>query len=68
MKIKKLFLGWIAAGLLLTPAWLRAAGDGYMLVTTEGPGTPWIAIGCALVGLAGICVIGFKNTKRTHLD
>ncbi len=29
---------------------------------------PWMAIGYAVAGLAGISVVGFKNSKRTHLD
>ena len=29
---------------------------------------PWIAILYAVVALAGILVVGFKNSKRTHLD
>ena len=28
----------------------------------------WPAIGYAFAALAGICVVGFKNSKRTHLD
>lgn len=29
---------------------------------------PIWAILCALVALAGICVVAFKNARRTHLD
>ena len=29
---------------------------------------PWAAILYALVSLAAIAVVGFKNAKRTHLD
>ena len=29
---------------------------------------PWMAILYAVVALAGILVVGFKNSKRTHLD
>ena len=29
---------------------------------------PWIAILYAVVFLAGILVVAFKNAKRTHLD
>ena len=29
---------------------------------------PWVAIMYTLVGLGGITAIGFKNSKRTHLD
>jgi hypothetical protein len=28
-------------------------------------GLPWGAIMCALAGLAGVCVIAFKNANRT---
>jgi len=30
--------------------------------------TPWMAMGYAAAGVAGIAVVGFKNSKRTHLD
>jgi hypothetical protein len=30
--------------------------------------TPWAAILYLLVATAAICVVGFKNSKRTHLD
>lgn len=40
--------------------------------TTEAPeadwSVPWMAVGYSLATLAGIAVIGFKNSKRTHLD
>ena len=29
---------------------------------------PWMALGYAVAALAGISVVGFKNSKRTHLD
>jgi len=30
--------------------------------------TPLMALGYAAAGLAGIAVVGFKNSHRTHLD
>jgi len=30
--------------------------------------THWYAIVAAVVALLAICVLGFKNSKRTHLD
>ncbi len=41
--------------------------DSYDVTVREG-GIQWIAILYALVCLAGICVVGFKHTRRTHLD
>ena len=29
---------------------------------------PWLALGYSVATLAGICVVGFKNSRRTHLD
>ena len=29
---------------------------------------PLLAVGYLAAGLAGIAVVGFKNSKRTHLD
>lgn len=28
----------------------------------------WLTIAYAVVGLVGICVVAFKNARRTHLD
>jgi hypothetical protein len=44
-----------------------ASSDGYQAAAVE-PQTPWWAYLYAVVALAGICVVGFKNAKRTHLD
>ena len=52
--------------LLAAPAWAKK---------TDKPGAPevsagmpWMATGYAIAGLAGVCIVGFKNSKRTHLD
>jgi len=30
--------------------------------------TPWRAVIYSMVALAGICVVAFKDPRRTHLD
>ena len=30
--------------------------------------TPWEAIVCTAIFLAGIAIVGFKHARRTHLD
>lgn len=55
----------------LALAWLCAiasAGDDGYAAKTIDPATDLLAIVYALAALAGICVVGFKNSKRTHLD
>lgn len=56
----------LSAAVLLTPAW-AVAEDGY---TVEGmaSSTPWLAILYTVVALGGVAVVGFKNSRRTHLD
>ena len=41
--------------------------DGHRLPKTE-PKVSWFSILYLVVGLAGICVVAFKSTRRTHLD
>jgi len=31
-------------------------------------GVPWLAAVYAVIALLGICVVAFKDPKRTHLD
>lgn len=55
----------------LALAWMCAiasAGDDGHAATPIDPATDLLAIVYAVVALAGICVVGFKNSKRTHLD
>jgi len=56
-----------ALGVLVTATGAGAAGDGFTADILESS-VDWFAILYALVALAGICVVGFKNSKRTHLD
>ena len=51
------------------PAAVALAGraDGYEAPEIEAK-PPWVAILYVFIALAGICVVGFKNAKRTHLD
>jgi hypothetical protein len=46
-------------------AW--ATGDGFEPPKFE-KGDYWYALTIALVALAGICVVAFKNSKKTYLD
>ncbi len=32
------------------------------------PSTSWLTIAYAAVGVIAICVVAFKNARRTHLD
>jgi len=46
-----------------------SVGPGYVpkeVVREEA--TAAMPVVCAVVGLAGTCVVGFKKPKRTHLD
>jgi hypothetical protein len=43
------------------------AADTTKIPELEG-GSTWIAWLFGAVALAGICVVGFKNSRRTHLD
>lgn len=47
---------------------IAAAADDAFKATPREPSHDWIAVLYALVALAGICVVAFKNSKRTHLD
>ena len=67
MKRAKIFVIVMVLLLLAAPAWAakRKRRTGAPEVKSS---MPWMATGYALAGLAGICVVGFKNSKRTHLD
>ena len=61
--------GITAMGLAL--AWtcaIASAGDDGHAAKSIDPATDLFAILYALAALAGICVVAFKNAKRTHLD
>ncbi len=46
---------------------LAASDDRYKVPEPEQKGA-WLGTIYAIVALAGICVVAFKNTHRTHLD
>jgi len=57
----------IAVFLVLAPGLAALADDGF------SPPEPrsarlWQAYVAAIVAVLAICVLGFKNAKRTHLD
>ena len=41
--------------------------DGWQAPAVE-TSIEWFAVLYLLVGVAGNCIVGFKNAKRTHLD
>jgi hypothetical protein len=32
------------------------------------PSVPWMAIICSIIAVLVICILGFLNSRRTHLD
>ncbi len=44
-----------------------ALSDGYESPELKDE-APWTAILYLVVALAGICIVAFKNSRRTHLD
>jgi hypothetical protein len=65
MKISTWAIVAAAMGIGSRIAW--AASDGF-----EAPaiptGLPWICIGIGVAALAGVSVLAFKKSSRTHLD
>lgn len=55
----------LAAACLLPAASTAAAAVDAAKAPAGEEATPWVAILYSLVGLAGICVIAFKNAKRS---
>ena len=45
----------------------QTPGDGFV-AKPMAPSFPWASLLYILVALLGICVVGFKKSKRTHLD
>lgn len=43
------------------------AGDGYAVPDVDRK-INWIAIAITVVALLAVCALGFKNSKRSHLD
>ncbi|MCK4625541.1 MAG: hypothetical protein KAV00_09550 [Phycisphaerae bacterium] len=65
--MKAIPLLFLACLILLAATCAASAGDGF-----EPPeikkGDYWYALAVAAAAVAGICVVAFKNPKRTHLD
>jgi len=59
--------GLVAAVATAATAIAAEDGDGYRVPDAESP-FPWMAMLYVVVALAGICVVGFKSSGRTHLD
>jgi hypothetical protein len=66
MTMKKILMAAPVLLAALRPAW-AADGEGVTPPTIESS-TPWMAILYSLVAAVAICVLGFKNSRRTHLD
>ena len=62
----------LTAALILTTGTMAYAleplvGDGYTVKPLEAASS-WHSYLCAFVGLVAVCVVCFRNPKRTHLD
>ena len=58
----------LLTGLILLVATCAAwAGDGFEPPEIKKADN-WYVLAIAAVALAGICVVAFKNSKKTHLD
>ena len=63
----------VLAGLLGILAWMGDPLSRVLAASKDEPpelksSVPLWAVLCSLVALGGICVVAFKNAKRTHLD
>jgi hypothetical protein len=52
---------WLSAGVAF------GAGDGFDAPTIDDPHVPWAAIAYALIGLVGICAVGFRKSRRSTM-
>lgn len=59
-------VAWSAAA-MAGPLTVWAASDGHRVPELEET-SPWLAVLYTAVCLAGVLVVGFKNSRRTHLD
>ena len=59
-------VAWSAA-VLAGPLTAWASSDGHRVPELEET-SPWLALLYTAVCLAGVLVVGFKNSRRTHLD
>jgi hypothetical protein len=72
MKMMKRMMLWIVlAAALACPGWAHAQEnmlpDGFTVQPIEAK-PAWICIGISALALAGVCVVAFKNARRSHLD
>lgn len=68
IRVKKILM---AAPVLLAVLKTAAAADGGGAAPSPPQiesSTPWIAILYSLLAAVAICILGFKNSRRTHLD
>jgi len=65
MKTQKLFWTGLVSLICLSPALAASRSQGPPEIEWS---PPWVAILYTIVFLVGICVVAFKNAKRTHLD
>ena len=65
--MKTIPLLFLACLILLVMTCAASAGDGFKPPEIK-KADYWYALAVAAAALAGICVVAFKNSKRTHLD
>ena len=55
----------LAACLTAGTAW--GAGDGFEMPPGTEPHVLWAAVAYAIIGLVGICALGFRKSKRSTM-
>ncbi|MDY7009815.1 MAG: hypothetical protein SVV80_03595 [Planctomycetota bacterium] len=65
--MKAIPLLFLAGLILLGATGAASASDGFEPPEIKS-GNYWYAAAVAIVALAGICVVAFKSSKKTHLD
>ncbi len=68
MKLAMILTIVMVLGMVVTAGLARDSDEFDDYLPKIKPSTPWMALGYAAAGLAGIAVVGFKNANRTHLD
>ena len=66
MKATRVLMAMLAVVAAAGGAWAADGGAGK--APRLNAETPWVAILYTLVATVAICVLGFKNCRRTHLD